>query len=408
MDHCPLSIGSRCRTVYRSTHPVAIGVVLAIVSAGCQPKSSPTPARTEVVRLSSLSALGAAPGKAIVSQGQLLPESGLIAVAAGPGDRLAELSVREGQVVKAGESIGRLASQSAREGELAVAEAQLAEAEQQFAAGQAVAQAELSVAEIGFRQAQLKVSQAEEEYAREQAAGGQLQTLTQQIAFGEEKLSQLRRAANDPDAGNLVTANSIQQQELTVNQARANLLSAKAEAEDLIKAGRLAVEAAQQQLETAKLKIESAEVSSAFESLAEQIKLLKLQVEASRLLSPIDGTVVTVQMQAGEPTRGTPIVQIANLDKMICRVEVNVAQLSEIEVGSQAAITSPALATALRGKVQSVSRVIGSPRLPDPNPLAQTDFRTAEVVVVIDPEDVPHAADRIQLQVDVAIESSGQ
>ena len=45
----------------------------------------------------------------------------------------------------------------------------------------------------------------------------------------------------------------------------------------------------------------------------------------------------------------------------------------------------------------------GSPRLPDPNPLARVDWRSVEVVIKLDEEGASKAADLINLQVEVAI-----
>ncbi len=54
-------------------------------------------------RLPVLVALGAEPGQAIVAQGQIEPESGVIPIVATPGDRIASIGVTEGQQVKAGD-----------------------------------------------------------------------------------------------------------------------------------------------------------------------------------------------------------------------------------------------------------------------------------------------------------------
>ncbi len=88
---------------------------------------------------------------------------------------------------------------------------------------------------------------------------------------------------------------------------------------------------------------------------------------------------------------------------MIVRAEVNVVDLQRVHVGAKATLTSAALLKPLTGKVKSISRLVGTPRLPNPNPMARVDWRSAHVVIEIDEASVEAAAQRIQLQVDVAI-----
>ncbi|QEG40579.1 multidrug resistance protein MdtN [Roseimaritima ulvae] len=376
---------------------------LAIASAGCQPDAAPVDRFEDVTAVPALVALGASGDEAILAQGQLEPSNGVISVLAPPGDRLESLEVSAGQKVQAGDTLGRLVSQAAREGELAVAVAQRKEAQATADAEQAVAQAKLEVARTQLEQARLQVQQAKEKFELAQASGGTLDLLDQQVALAESKLAQMRTASNDPAAGRLITSSTLDQQQLAVDQARSDLAAARAEARAASQAGDLAVKAAEQELRAAEVAIESGKAAMPVESLDEQIKLLQLQVDASKLLSPIDGTVVAVHMHPGQPTTGQPILQIADLSDMICRVEVNVSQLSKVKTGARASITSAAIDGSLQGTVRSISRLIGSPQLPSPNPMARVDYRSGEVVIQIEPDDAPRAADLIHLQVDVAI-----
>lgn len=384
----------------------ATGLGFATIAAGlagCQPDSAPVDRFEDVTAVPALVALGAAGDQAILAQGQLQPSNGVLSILAAPGDRLESLDVVAGQAVTDGQTLGRLASQAAREGELAVAVAQRKEAEATMVAEQAVAEAKLEVARTELEQARLQVEQAKEKFALAQASGGKLDLLDQQVALAESKLAQMRTASNDPAAGRLISSSTLDQQQLAVDQARSDLAAARAEARAASQAGDLAVKAAEQELRAAEVAIESAKAAMPVESLDEQIKLLQLQVDASKLVSPIDGTVVAVHMHPGQPTTGQPIVQLADLTDMICKVEVNVSQLSKVQIGARASITSAAIEGSLKGSVRSISRLIGSPQLPSPNPMARVDYRSAEVVIQIEPADASKAAELINLQVDVAI-----
>jgi len=82
-----------------------------------------------------------------------------------------------------------------------------------------------------------------------------------------------------------------------------------------------------------------------------------------------------------------------------------VVDLQRVAIGANATITSAALPKPLRGKVKSISQLIGSPRLPTLNPMARVDWRSAQVIIEIDDASNAEAAQRIHLQVDIAIEA---
>lgn len=356
-------------------------------------------------RLPALVALGAKPGGAIVAQGQLEPAAGILPIVAPPGDRVESIQVQEGQQVKAGDPLGKLASQAAKELELEIATARRDEVIAKAKAEEATAVAKLDVAKVGLRQSMLAVDQAVKNLEEAESEGGKLALLAQQLAIAEAKLDQLRAAAGDRDTGRLVTQSGLEQQQLVVDQTRSQLATARREAKQKIADSTLAIEAAEKEIRAAELAIESGKASAGIQTMDKQIELLKLQLQSIKLVSPIDATVLSIDTRAGEPVGAAPIMRIADTRQMIVRAEVNVADLHRLAIGANATVTSSALEGALRGKVASISQLIGSPHLPSPSPMARVDWRSAEVVIEIDPESVDRAAERIQLQVDVAIEA---
>ncbi|MGV3483158.1 MAG: HlyD family efflux transporter periplasmic adaptor subunit [Planctomycetaceae bacterium] len=356
-------------------------------------------------RLPALTALGARPGAAVVAQGQVEPAKGVMLIVAPAGDRVESIEVTEGQQVKAGDRLGRLASEAAKELELQIAIARRDEAAAKIKAEEAAATAKLDVAKVGLRQSMLAVDQAVKDLEEAESDGGKLALLEQQLSIAEAKLNQLRAAAGDRDTERLVTQSGLEQQQLLVDQNRSQLTLARREAKQKIAQSTLAIEAAEKEIRASELAVESAKAASGIQTMDKQIELLKLQLQPIKLLSPIDATVLSIDTRAGEPVGNAPIMRIADTRQMIVRAEVNVADIRRLSVGANATITSSALSDTLRGKVASISQLIGSPSLPSPNPMARVDWRSAPVVIEIDPESVPLAAERIQLQVDVAIEA---
>ena len=381
------------------------GLVLAF-AGGCGPDPAPELSEAPVRQLPALEALGAPPGEAIIAQGQLQPAGGVVPVTAPPGDRVERILVSVGQRVSEGEVLGRLASEEAREAELAVAESRLAEARAQSRAERTVAEAQLEVARTGLRSAELQAEQAVEQLRSAEAEGGQLRLLEQRLELAEERLAKLREASGNRAGARLVTPSQLRQQQLEVDQARAEIGEVRRSAQAAIDAARLRVEAAEKEIREAELAIEAAEAAAPIGSLQKQVELLELQVESARLISPINGVVLSVDLSAGEPTTGQPVLRIADTSRMVCEAEVHVAQLPRLRAGAEARMTSAALAEPLAGEVISVSRIVGPPRLENPNPLAQSDYRTVEVTIGIAPEDTDVAAQLVHLQVDVAIRAA--
>jgi multidrug resistance efflux pump len=94
---------------------------------------------------------------------------------------------------------------------------------------------------------------------------------------------------------------------------------------------------------------------------------------------------------------------MADLSQMTCVAEVHEADVGLVRIGQVAQMQSASLSRAIRGKVSRIDRVVGASSIRSPNPLARSDFRSIAVWIQIDPEDVPLASERVQLQVEVSI-----
>lgn len=379
--------------------------IFVVAFIGCARRSADDTAQKSVGTLPALVALGAKPGAAIVAQGQLEPTNGILPIVASPGDRVESIDVVEGQTIKDGDSLGKLASQAAKELELEIAIARRAEAKAKVNAEEATARAKLEVAKVGLRQSKQSIDQAVKSLEEAESGGGKMSLLAQQLSIAEAKLDQLRTASSDRDTGRLVTASAIEQQQLSVDQSRAELNLGRRDAQEKIADGTLSIEAAEKEIHANELAIVSAKAASGLQTMDKQIELLELQLKSIKLVSPINGVVLSIDTGPGEPTSAFPIMRLADTSQMIARAEINVADLHRIKIGAKTTVTSSAIEGTLFGNVASISRMVGSPRLPSSNPLARVDWRSAEVIIEIDAESIERAGQRIQLQVDVAIEA---
>lgn len=402
-----MSAGRRAKSRIHHSHASLIGrfcLSLALLS-GCEHSDSERDQSAAFPQLPALQALHVKDGSAVVARGQLQPAQGMIVINGPVGDRLVRLDVAEGQTVEQGATLGVLESLQMRQAELAVAHAQLAEAKARFEAEENVAHAKLDLVRVGLRQAELALSQAEMEFESAKAPDGRIALLQQQVRLATNSLDKLREASKDPTAGQLVTNETLDRQQLQVSQYQAELQAAQTLAEQKIESAKLAVEAAQREIEAAELTIASIRASASRDSQQLQAELLELRIQATRLVSPLTATVVSIETVPGETTMGRPIMHLADTSKMVCRTEINVADLPRIEVGAVAKLSGPALRRPLSGTVEKISQVIGSPSLASADPLARVDWRSADVVIAIDAQDSARASRFINLQVDVAIEA---
>lgn len=381
--------------------------VLICSAVGCRPGPAPP---AEPAGLSQITAALDAPlAELVFAQGQLEPAGGVIPIVAPPGDRIESLRVAEGDAVTTGESVGRLASQSLRETELEVAQLKLAEARATKEAAMAAARAELEVADVGVTTRQLELQKAEDALARALASGGELDLLQQRVQLAQDKLAQMRRSATGPDATRILSETAVRQQALATQAAEAELDTARRQAESQVQAAQLLLQVAEKERRAAELRIQSAEQGTPLGSLEKQIEVLREQLAAAALTSPIDGIVLAIDTSPGQPTNTRPVLRVADVSTMVCRAEVPVALLPRIAVGNRAAISGGGLPdTELTGRVISISRLAGAPRLPSPDPRQPVDYRAAIVVIEVDADDAAIAAQRVLSQVDVAIRARDQ
>ncbi|CAD73374.1 conserved hypothetical protein [Rhodopirellula baltica SH 1] len=397
----PISAGSIQQGMIRL--PLSLAIGFFAIGSGCDWRSASSPTQTvdpskpaQTVALQRVMALGT-----------LEPRGGILAVMAAPGDRVSKIYVEPGQDVAAGTVLMDLESLPARQLELSIAQTKLDEAKRRIAAERAAGEAKLQVARSSLKQAESKLSDAQKRFKDSKADGGELNLLKQAADLGQRRLRQLESASRDPARQRLVSENALDTEALKVSESQARYESALRDAQEAIDEGRFAVDSAEQEIRATELSLIAAEQSASLESLKQQIELLKFNVATSRLVAPTKGRVLRVDATIGTATGVSALMHMADTSNMVCVAEVNVADLSRVEVGQTATITSPALREPLRGKVQRIQSLIAAPTLASPYPMAAVDRYSADVVIAIDSDDSTSASRLIELQVDVEIKAGG-
>lgn len=367
---------------------VLLPVLLVFACSACKPTSTNSESK-------SANSQSSEPPR-IIAQGQIQPAGGLIRLNGTPGDAVESISVALGQSVKAGDLLVTLRSHASRRAQVEMLKQQLADAQLQHAAA-------IERAEIELSAARMQLKQADQQATSIKNRRPSIDLLKQQWHDAQAALGRIESISQDPLTKAMVSRLDIDKQRSTVTAAQLQYQSQQDSLEqaDLsaVSAKELAHEkarAAEKSLDLAK-KVDPASVLKAQISAAEQ------QLALSQVLSPIDGTVVSLDAHVGESIAQFPLVQVADLTRMICQVEVDQIDAPRVKVGQVARLNSKAFKSPLKGKVSRIERLVGYPQLRASDPLAKTDYRTLPIQVEIDASDVGTAADWVQLQVEVTI-----
>jgi multidrug resistance efflux pump len=144
---------------------------------------------------------------------------------------------------------------------------------------------------------------------------------------------------------------------------------------------------------------------TAIEVLDAEIKVATQKSEASELKAPAAGTILKTYVSAGQTVTQMPILRMADLDHMVCIAEVYDSAAKSIAPDQKVKIRSPAFKApydkeGIDGKVSRVGKMVASPGLSNPNPLAQSAKRVVEVAITITTKDV-ESLQLVDLQVNV-------
>jgi HlyD family secretion protein len=136
----------------------------------------------------------------------------------------------------------------------------------------------------------------------------------------------------------------LSQQLITAQKEQArisNLLKAEAATQKQMDDANAQVEILQKQIEAQKssLNITSESISQQANPLQVQIEQVNDQLERSKIINPVDGTVLNKYAEANEMvTAGKPLYKIADLSTLILRAYITGDQLSSVKISQQVKI----------------------------------------------------------------------
>jgi HlyD family secretion protein len=372
----------------------------------------------------------------VTALGRLEPEAEVISLSAPlalDGDRVAQISVKEGDNVKTGQIVAILDSRDRLETAVLQAEKQVK-----------IAQAKLAQVRAGAKSGEIQAQLASVERLQAQSQGDKI---TQQ-----ETIARIDAQWNGDKIAQTAT---IRKLEAALNNAQSEyeryqqLYQEGAISNSAIDSKRLAVETAKQQVSEAKAilnringtasrqlaeakaalnRINStgnkqvSEAKATLNSIAEvrpvdvrlaqtevenaiaTLKRAQTDLEAAYIKAPTSGQILKIHTRAGEKIEQEGVADLAQTKQMLAVAEVYQSDIGKVKLGQTAVITGDAFSGELRGTVAYVGLQVKRQSVFGNQPGENLDSRVIEVKIRLNPEDSQRVAGLTNLQVNTIIE----
>lgn len=342
------------------------------------------PGETEAVslRLGRIGALG-----------RLEPEGEVIEIGATTGERLGALLVVKGDWISAGTELGRLESYEERLAERNFAASQLEEARIRL-------RAETELAQNQIEEAQTRVEQVDQPSRRRIEAQ---QALVRQVEAELEDAQQDLRRFEQLRGEGAISQQDLDDRALVVRQKQEALSNAEATLRQLQETRDRDLQNAQAQVQSAQANLTLAQSTIQIDSLTRNLELAEARLERTRIRAPREGQILEILVYPGEVIGTQGILRMGNTRQMMVVAEVYETDISRVEPGQSAVVTSGAFPGELQGVVDQVGLEINKKDVLDTDPAADIDARVVEVWIRLDPDSSQQVASLTNLQVTVAI-----
>ncbi len=282
----------------------------------------------------------------VVALGRIIPRGDVISVAtpSGAGDaRIAQLRVKEGDLVEAGDVLAVLDNLLPLESAVASAEAFLRVSEASLAQTRASIAASLAEAQASYDRAEATAAAAQSDLDRYTALLERGVTtraeFDQIVAHANEAGRDVERAL--ATLSRYATGSETVQADIAV--AVANLAAARA---DLVRAER--------------------------------------DLERAYVRAPESGMVLDINVRSGERPGSAGIIDLGDTSQMTVEAEVYQTMIGRVTIGDPVTISADALRQDLNGVVTAIGLEIGRQSITSDDPAANTDARVVDVIVTLD------------------------
>lgn len=315
--------------------------------------------------------------RAVVALGTIEPRDGVVQVSSPlVGTPIQKVLVQDGQFVQAGDVLIEL-DPAAAEAEHALALAVLAEGVERQQTEIALGKEKVTAAELAVKQAQ-EGRQLEIDAAQARIKVGEAKY--QQAEKDAQRLENLSKLAEP-----LASAQQIEQQQVLLGAAAAELDAARVAAKRIEQTLAFQQQTTEAELRAAKMGLSVAEKGAGLETLKRRVDLAALKLKQNKIVAPSSGVVLGVGAHAGEVVVQQPLLQLADLDHLVCVTEVDAGDVSRLQASHEAEVTCRALGDVkLSGTIDRVGSQVSPAMLRPLDPRKPVDRNVAKAIVQID------------------------
>jgi ABC exporter DevB family membrane fusion protein len=321
----------------------------------------------------------------VVALGTIEPKGGIINVASPlVGHRIEKINVAEGVPVNMNDVVVEL-DKSLDQKEMQLVDIQLAEAKDRQSAEVERAQQAL---EAAARALQILQGSRELDLAVQDARQKVLAAKAKQAATDLTRLRQLRQLSDPP-----VSDQQVEQQAVLVEVAQAEQQAGDVGVKKLKQSLDFQIINAEAEQKAAKRMLDLATAGAGIRSLEMQKELTGLKLKQSTITAPITGTVLSVPAHAGEVVTQSPLLRMADLTEIVCKVEVDATDVQRLELGEAAkvacrAFRGPFPETTVSGTIERFGSVVAQATIQPMDPRKPVDRHVVEVIVSLNAEEV--------------------
>ena len=339
--------------------------------------------------------------KTVTALGRLEPSGEIIQLSvssATEGNRIEELLVQEGDEIKRGDVIAVLDSRDRLEAALnqaqeqvGVTQANLAQVQAGAKTGEIQAQ-QAAIARIEVERSNniiaqsAMVSRMEAELVNAELEYQRYQTLYQDGAI----------SASEKDSKYLTLATAKEQ----LAEAKANLKRIESSQEKQITEAKATLDKIAE-VRPVDVAVAQAEVRQAQAA----VRTSQAELDRAYIKSPQAGKVIKILTRPGEVVKSDEgIVRIGQIDQMYAVAEVYESDITKVQLGQQATVTSSAISGKLTGTVERIGLEVERQEVVNTDPTANIDAKVVEVKVKLDEESSRRVAGLTNLLVNVKID----
>lgn len=385
------------------------------------------PDSNTVVQLNAVAALGF-----LEPEGEVIHLSGTVLA---EGARVAQLLVKQGEQVKAGQIVAILDSHKRLSAALERAKTQVKIAQarlEQVKAGAKPGEINAQRARIENLQAELQGQTAAQQATIEGLEADLKGKTAAQQATIERLKAELRHAQTECDRferlyiDGAVTASDRDLKCLEKETAHKLVIESEVTFKQIVESGQEEIKEAQanlqrtintiqqQQTEAKATLNQIAEVRAVDVVLAQAeledamvgVQQAQAELDLAYVRSPRTGQILKIHTWPGEIVSDQGIVELGRTEQMYVKAEVYETDITKVRLGQRSTITSDGFPGELNGIVDQIGLQIGKKEVFSTNPVVDVDARVVDVKIRLNSEDNHKVAGLTNLQVKVVIDTS--